>query len=423
MPKGHLPPPELQTHEFFDPRFGSNLCLVCFLHCSRVFGTFLSCDSAPRRPGSPIHTPLRFCSGDRPLKLTWWYQVGREFSLPGFTLVTPGLSWFLPLFLLDSWTRRRCSDPAARARYRIKWAHSEKFLAHPGFFRTSSLLSRHFWWPHMSRDIKNFVLSCPVCAQNKPSNQRPAGLLQPLPVPERPWSHIALDFVTGLPSSNGMTTILTIINRFSKSCHLIPLRKLPSALQMAQLLVKHVFRLHGIPLDILSDRGPQFTSRVWKEFASALGARYTLTSGYHPQTNGQTERMNQELESTLRCLTSTNPSDWSQYLPWIEYAHNSHVSTATGISPFEASLGYQPPLFPSEEKQIAVPSVHHHIHRCRQFWTLTNQALLRTAEQNRRFADRRRTPPGSGSPPEIYLPAPPVVNWLPVTQVPMRSSQ
>uniref|UniRef100_A0A3Q2Q4R2 Integrase catalytic domain-containing protein n=1 Tax=Fundulus heteroclitus TaxID=8078 RepID=A0A3Q2Q4R2_FUNHE len=238
----------------------------------------------------------------------------------------------------------------------------------------------------MSQDVKDFVLSCPVCAQNKPSNRPPAGLLQPLLVPERPWSHITLDFVTGLPSSQGMTVILTVIDCFSKACHLIPLRKLPSALQTAQLLVKHVFRLHGIPQEVLSDRGPQLISRVWKEFAVALGARYTLTSGYHPQTNGQTERLNQELETALRCLTSQNPSDWSKYLPWIEYAHNSHVSAATGMSPFEVSLGYQPPLLPDDSRRIAVPSVKDHIDRCKLYWSQTIQALKDTAENNRKFA-------------------------------------
>ena len=296
----------------------------------------------------------------------------------------------------------------------IQWAHSEKLSAHPGILRTIKFISRRFWWPDLPKDVKQFVLACPVCAQNKPSNRPPAGLLQSLPVPERPWSHIALDFVTGLPSSQGMTTILTVTDRFSKACHLIPLRKLPSAFQTAQLLVKHVFRQHGIPLDVLSDRGPQFTSRVWKEFAVALGARYSLTSGYHPQTNGQTERLNQELETALRCLTSTNPSDWCQFLPWVEYAHNSHVSTATGISPFEASLGYQPPLFPDDHKEIAVPSVAHHIHRCKRVWTQTIQALNRTSELNRRFADRRRVPAPS------YHPGQRV--WLSTRNLPSRSS-
>lgn len=161
-----------------------------------------------------------------------------------------------------------------------------------------------------------------------------------------------------------MTTILTVIDRFSKACHLIPLRKLPSAFQTAQLLVKHVFRLHGIPTEILSDRGPQFVSQVWRQFCRALNAKASLTSGYHPQSNGQVERMNQELESTLRGLSSSNPSDWSRFIPWVEYAHNCHTSAATGCSPFEASLGYQPPLFPTDEKDISVTSVKHHIRRC-----------------------------------------------------------
>lgn len=274
----------------------------------------------------------------------------------------------------------------------IHWAHTARFSCHPGVSRTVALVRRRFWWPSLYRDIKEYVLACPTCARNKASHRPPSGLLQPLPVPKRPWSHIALDFVSGLPESRGFTSILTIVDRFSKSCHLVPLRRLPSAIDTAQLLVKHVFRLHGIPMEILSDRGPQFTARVWREFCQALGARPALSSGFHPQTNGQTERMNQELESTLRCLCSSNPRTWSSQLSWAEYAHNAHVSSATGLSPFEASLGYQPPLFPSEETDVGVASVRHHIRRCRRTWENVVQALNRASARSRRWADRRRVP-------------------------------
>ncbi|KAF7640917.1 hypothetical protein LDENG_00005500 [Lucifuga dentata] len=124
----------------------------------------------------------------------------------------------------------------------------------------------------MERDTWEFVSACTVCARSKSSHQPPHGLLRPLPVPSRPWSHIALDFVTGLPPSQGNTIILTIIDRFSKAVHFVALPKLPTARETADLLIYHVFHLHGIPLDIVSDRGPQFTSQVWKSFCQALGA-------------------------------------------------------------------------------------------------------------------------------------------------------
>ena len=123
--------------------------------------------------------------------------------------------------------------------------------------------------------------------------------------------------------------------------HFIPLTKLPSASDTAQLLVTLVVRLHGIPTDIVSDRGPQFTARFWRAFCTLLGTQVSLSSGFHPQSNGQTERANQSLETVLRCLCAQNPASWSAQLPWAEYAINSQMSAATKLTPFECCLGYQ----------------------------------------------------------------------------------
>uniref|UniRef100_A0A8C6M2A9 Gypsy retrotransposon integrase-like protein 1 n=1 Tax=Nothobranchius furzeri TaxID=105023 RepID=A0A8C6M2A9_NOTFU len=294
----------------------------------------------------------------------------------------------------------------------IHWAHTGKFSIHPGVGQTLALIKRSFWWPSIYKDVKEYVLACHVCAQHKGNNRSPAGLLCPLPVPSRPWSHISLDFVCVLPASRGFNTILTIVDRFSKACHLVPLKSLPSSAITAQLLIKHVFRLHGIPEEILSDRGPQFISRVWKEFANALGARVAFTSGFHPQTNGQCERMNQELGAMLRCVCATNPTSWSDHLAWMEYAHNSHVSTATGQSPFEASLGYQPSLFPHQsDYTVTTPQF---LRRARRAWTATRAALLRTAERNRQLADRHRRPAPAYAPGQMV--------WLSSRDVPLKAT-
>uniref|UniRef100_A0A1A8MKZ8 Gypsy retrotransposon integrase-like protein 1 n=1 Tax=Nothobranchius pienaari TaxID=704102 RepID=A0A1A8MKZ8_9TELE len=294
----------------------------------------------------------------------------------------------------------------------IHWAHTGKFSLHPGVGRTVALIRRSFWWPSMYKDAKDYVSGCHTCSQQKGDHRPPAGFLQPLPIPSRPWSHIALDFVCGLPNSRGFTVILTVVDRFSKACHLVPLKSLPSSADTAQLLVKHVFRLHGIPEEILSDRGPQFVSRVWKEFAEALGAQVALTSGHHPQTNGQCERMNQELGAMLRCVCSTHPSSWSTHLPWVEYAHNSHVSSATGQSPFESSLGYQPSLFP--QQSLVSPSVPHFLRGARRAWRSTRAALDRTARRNKQLADRRRRPA------PVYAPGQSV--WLSSKDIPLKAS-
>ncbi len=161
----------------------------------------------------------------------------------------------------------------------IRWGHSSKLACHPGVSRSTFLIKQRFWWPSMARDIRLFVLACSVCAISKTSNRPSAGLLQPLLVPSRPWSHISLDFVTGLPPSQGNTVVLTVVDRFSKATHFIPLPKLPSARETAVAVIDHVFRIHGLPTNVVvSDRGPQFISK----FCNLLGATVSLSSGYKP---------------------------------------------------------------------------------------------------------------------------------------------
>ena len=185
---------------------------------------------------------------------------------------------------------------------------------------------------------------------------------------------------------------MTIVERFSKMVHFVALPKLPSAAETVDLLTSHVVRLHGIPQNIVSYRGPQFTSAVWRAFCRGIGATISLSSGYHPQTNRQAERANQALEATLRCMTTSNPASWSLHLPWVEYSLNTIVSSATGLSTFMCSLGYQPPLFPSQETEAAVPSVQAHLCRCRRIWKAVRDSMITYRDRVERSANRRRVP-------------------------------
>ncbi|KAK3555306.1 hypothetical protein QTP86_014893, partial [Hemibagrus guttatus] len=187
-------------------------------------------------------------------------------------------------------------------------------------------------------------------------------LLHLLPIPRRPWSHSAIDFVTGLPLSDGNNTILTIVDRFSKMVHFVPPSHLPSAKETALLFVQHVFRLHGIPSDIVSDIGPQFTAQFWTEFCRLLGISISLSSGYHPQSNGQTKHMNPQLETGLRLLCSQDPNSWSHNVVWVEYSHNSLPSASSGLTGVW-------------EKESSVPSARAAVQWCHLAWRRASPAI------------------------------------------------
>uniref|UniRef100_A0A8C6M1N6 Integrase catalytic domain-containing protein n=1 Tax=Nothobranchius furzeri TaxID=105023 RepID=A0A8C6M1N6_NOTFU len=246
----------------------------------------------------------------------------------------------------------------------------------------------------MAKDVQEYVAACPTCARSKTPNQLPAGDLHPLPVPHPSWSHIGLDFVTGLPPVNQLDTVLTVVDRFSKAVHLVALPGLPTAKQTAEILLEQVVRLHGFPQDIVSDRGPQFMSRFWRAFCRLVGASSSLSSGYHPQTNGQTERANKQLGRYLRCFASSQPNTWPKHLLWAEMSHNLHVSSATGHSPFELCYGYQPPLFTHQEPETEVPAARTLVRRCRLAWIRARAAIRRAnTEYARQHKRRHRTGP------------------------------
>lgn len=173
----------------------------------------------------------------------------------------------------------------------LQWEHSSRLTCHPGTGRTLEFIQRRFKWPTIKKDVSTFVKACSMCNQGKISHLHPQGLLHPLPIPCLPGSHIFLDFITGLPPSQDNTVILVIIYRFSKAARFIPVPKIPTAKETAELIMSLVFRLFSIPQDIVSDRGPQISSRFWKAICQLLGTTTSLSSGYHPESNAQTEKM------------------------------------------------------------------------------------------------------------------------------------
>ena len=192
----------------------------------------------------------------------------------------------------------------------------------------------------MKREIAKFVAECDMCRRVKAEHQRPAGLLQPLPIPEWKWDSIGMDFITGLPrTSKGKDSIWVVIDRLTKVAHFLPVRTNLSVRLLADLYVSRIVCLHGVPKTIVSDRGSLFTSRLWHSLQEAMGTRLTFSTVYHPQTDGQTERVNQVLEDMLRACVLSHGKHWEKCLPFAEFSYNNSFQASLGMAPFEALYG------------------------------------------------------------------------------------
>ena len=220
---------------------------------------------------------------------------------------------------------------------------------HSGILRTYKRLSQQFYWPSMRRSVHQYMAACDVCQKAKAETMSPAGLLQPLPIPCQVWDDITMDFIDGLPRSDGKTSIMVVVDRLSKSAHFIAIAHPYTAKTLANKFVEGVVKLHGMPRSIISDRDPVFISNFWQEFLKLSGTKLRMTFAYHPQSDGQTEVVNRCIEQYLRCFVHHKPRHWNSLLPWAEYWYNTTYHSSTGMTPFQALYGRPPPAIPSYE--------------------------------------------------------------------------
>lgn len=221
----------------------------------------------------------------------------------------------------------------------VQKIHDSALAGHPGRDGLRELISREYTWPNLSNDVRRFVRNCHVCRSATAWREQRQGLLKPLPVPDRPWQELSMDFITELPPSNGMKNLFVVTDRLTKACILEPMNRI-DAESVANTLLTAVFRHHHLPRAIVSDRGPQFTSQVWKAVCEKVGITRRLSTAFHPETNGATERMNSEVERYLRIFCCYSQADWAALLPVAMMCLNNRRSTSTTMSPFYLQHGF-----------------------------------------------------------------------------------
>jgi transposase InsO family protein len=231
----------------------------------------------------------------------------------------------------------------------IKNHHDHQLYGHPGVTKTVQLIQRKFTFPRMRKKVNDYIKKCVPCQQNKASRHAKYGELTFRNPPNQPWNEVTMDFVTDLPESKGSTTIvynaiLVAVDRLTKYTYFIPCRKDFDAPQVAELVIDRIIRAHGVPRVFITDRDKIFTSNFWKTLVAELGIKHNLSTAFHPQTDGQTERANQTMEAYLRHYINHSQNDWVKKLPVAQLALNNHASETTGISPFFANYGRNPDL-------------------------------------------------------------------------------
>jgi transposase InsO family protein len=267
------------------------------------------------------------------------YALDARFSDPAhtydFSQDDDGLWWF---------NMRLVVPDVAELRARIIAEHHDTPLAgHRGISKTTELVQRHFWWKSLRADVLRFVQTCDVCQRSKASRQAPAGLLRPLPVPGERWASVTMDMVVKLPATKrGFDSVLVFVDRLSKYVHFVPTTEKLAAKGFARLFVQTVVANHGMPKEVISDRGATWNNKFWKHVCRMVGVRHYMSTAYHPQTDGQTERTIQVLKDVLRVYIGPRQNDWDLWLPLAQFAVNNSYHESIRNTPFFVNTGMHP---------------------------------------------------------------------------------
>lgn len=270
--------------------------------------------------------------------------------------------------------------------------HDSLLAGHPGRYRTLEQVQRHYYWPNMTKWVNNYVDTCEKCQRTKTALQKQRGELQPLPAPQGPWTDVTYNLIVGLPKTNsGHDAILNMVDRHTKRGHFIATDKTVDAKGTAELFSNHVWKLHGLPLRTISDRGPQFNAQFLKELYSILQIEPNFSTAYHPQTDGQSERVNQYIEQYLHLYTSYQQEDWDRFLALAEFAYNNSENKTIGTTPFFADTGrhpiYTPRRLNPQGKEI--PMTKEYIELRQKAEDDIRAAITIAGETSKEFYDRK----------------------------------
>lgn len=282
-------------------------------------------------------------------------------------------------------------------------SHAHEALGHLGYRRTSDYVRRWYWWPSIGVSIEKFCRTCGICQTTKASTQRPAGLLHSLPLPDQPWASISMDFVGPFPECDGFDYLWVIVDRFTGTVHLIPTRTTVRASELAWLFIKEIVRLHGLPTSIVSDRDSKFVSKFWREVHRLLGTRLLMSTSYHPQTDGLSERTIRTISQMLRATVRPDQRDWARRVPMVEFALNSSRNASLGFAPFELTGGFMPRMIRDLAPSPALPGVTEFAERALDNVRQAHDALIASRVEQTHHANVRRREENPASLPRFAL--------------------
>ncbi|GJX24803.1 reverse transcriptase domain-containing protein [Tanacetum coccineum] len=273
-------------------------------------------------------------------------------------------------------------------------SHKLKYSIHPGSDKMYQDLKKLYWWPNMKAIIAEYVGKCLTCSRVKAECQKPSGLLLQPEIPMWKWERIIKDFITKLPkTSNGHDTIWVIVDRLTKSAHFIPTRETDSMETLTRLYIKEIVSRHRVQISIISDHDSHFTSRFWQSLQSALGTQLDMSTAYHPETDGQSERTIQTLEDMLRACVIDFGKGWEKHLPLVEFSYNNSYHASIKATPFEALYGRKcrSPVCWAEvgDVQLTGPEI---IHETTEKIVQIRQRLQAAKDRQRSYANIRRKP-------------------------------